>query len=60
MTEVKLDHPGGQLSMPVQGAVEGPAGIGVSKLLKETGMTHIRPRFREHRVLFFRDHLHRR
>ncbi|MFI2713665.1 citrate synthase [Micromonospora sp. NPDC018662] len=45
MTEVKLDHPGGQLSMPVQPAVEGPAGIGVSKLLKETGMTTYDPGF---------------
>ncbi|MER5705493.1 citrate synthase [Micromonospora sp. NPDC002296] len=45
MTEVKLDHPGGQLSMPVQAAVEGPAGIGVSKLLKETGMTTYDPGF---------------
>ena len=60
MTEVKLDHPGGQLSMPVQSAVEGPAGIGVSNLLKETGMTTLRPRFRQHRVLLLRDHLHRR
>ncbi|SCF23716.1 citrate synthase [Micromonospora mirobrigensis] len=45
MTEVKLDHPGGQLSMPVHDAVEGPAGIGVSKLLKETGMTTYDPGF---------------
>ncbi|MGY0007202.1 citrate synthase [Micromonospora sp. I033] len=45
MTEVKLDHPGGQLSMPVQPAVEGPAGIGVGKLLKETGMTTYDPGF---------------
>ncbi|MGN9810449.1 citrate synthase [Micromonospora sp. BQ11] len=45
MTEVKLDHPGGQLSMPVHNAVEGPAGIGVSKLLKETGMTTYDPGF---------------
>ncbi|MCF0093784.1 citrate synthase [Micromonospora sp. MH99] len=45
MTEVKLDHPGGQLSMPVHAAVEGPAGIGVSKLLKETGMTTYDPGF---------------
>ncbi|MBQ0895713.1 citrate synthase [Micromonospora sp. U56] len=45
MTEVKLDHPGGQLSMPVQAAVEGPAGIGVSKLLKEAGMTTYDPGF---------------
>src|SRR6266542_6973743 len=37
MTDVKLDHPGGQLSMPVRQAVEGPGGIDVSALLKETG-----------------------
>jgi len=37
MTDVKLDHPGGQLSIPVRGAVEGPSGIDVSSLLKETG-----------------------
>jgi citrate synthase len=37
MTDVKLDHPGGQLSMPVRAAVEGPGGIDVSNLLKETG-----------------------
>ncbi|ABP54587.1 citrate synthase [Salinispora tropica] len=45
MTEVKLDHPGGQLSMPVNTAIEGPAGIGVSKLLKQTGMTTYDPGF---------------
>ncbi|MFU8876078.1 citrate synthase [Micromonospora sp. SL4-19] len=45
MTEVKLDHPGGQLSMPVQSAVEGPAGIQVGTLLKETGMTTYDPGF---------------
>jgi citrate synthase len=37
MTEVKLDHPQGQLSMPVQPAVEGPSGIEVGRLMKETG-----------------------
>ena len=37
MTDVKLDHPGGQLSMPVQPAIEGPPGIEVGALLKETG-----------------------
>src|SRR3954452_13097479 len=37
MTDVKLDHPGGQLTMPVREAVEGPGGIEVSALLKETG-----------------------
>ncbi|MFV2088506.1 citrate synthase [Micromonospora sp. LOL_021] len=37
MTDVKLDHPGGQLSMPVQPAIEGPPGIEVGALLKQTG-----------------------
>src|SRR3954470_19818928 len=37
MTDVKLDHPGGQLSLPVRPAVEGPGGIEISALLKETG-----------------------
>ncbi|MFJ8578191.1 citrate synthase [Micromonospora sp. NPDC093277] len=45
MTEVKLDHPGGQLSMPVQSAVEGPGGIKVGALLKETGLTTYDPGF---------------
>ncbi|MEH1016776.1 citrate synthase [Micromonospora sp. CPCC 206060] len=45
MTDVKLDHPGGQLSMPVQPAVEGPSGIGVTKLLKETGLVTYDPGF---------------
>lgn len=45
MTEVKLDHPGGQLSMPVQSAVVGPAGIRVGNLLKEAGMTAYDPGF---------------
>jgi citrate synthase len=35
--DVKLEHPGGQLSMPVRNAVEGPAGVDVGQLLKETG-----------------------
>jgi citrate synthase len=37
MTDVKLDHPGGQLSLPVRAAVEGPGGIEIGALLKETG-----------------------
>ncbi|MFI5935512.1 citrate synthase [Actinoplanes sp. NPDC051494] len=37
MTDVKLEHPGGQLSLPVRSAVEGPGGIEISALLKETG-----------------------
>jgi len=41
MTDVKLDHPGGQLSMPVREAVEGPSGIDVNSLLKETGFVTV-------------------
>ncbi len=37
MTDVKLEHPGGQLSLPVRQAVEGPGGVEISALLKETG-----------------------
>ena len=45
MTDVKLEHPDGQLSLPVQPAVEGPAGVGVGKLLKETGYVTYDPGF---------------
>src|SRR5688572_4379867 len=45
MTDVKLDHPGGQLSMPVRPAVEGPGGIGIGALLKETGFVTLDPGF---------------
>src|ERR671926_1317791 len=45
MTDVKLEHPGGQLSMPVRAAVEGPGGIDVSNLLKETGFVTLDPGF---------------
>jgi citrate synthase len=37
MSDVKLEHPGGQLLLPVHPAVEGPAGADVSKLLSQTG-----------------------
>ena len=45
MTDVKLEHPGGKLSMPVQEAVAGPSGIGVSKLLSEVGYVTYDPGF---------------
>ncbi|MEJ3747647.1 citrate synthase [Actinomycetes bacterium KLBMP 9797] len=45
MTDVKLDHHGGQLSMPVHEAVEGASGIDVGKLLKETGYVTFDPGF---------------
>jgi citrate synthase len=45
MTDVKLDHPGGQLSIPVKHAVDGPSGVAVSNLLKETGYVTYDPGF---------------
>jgi citrate synthase len=37
MTEFKLDYANGQLSLPPRNASEGPSGLDISKLLKETG-----------------------
>jgi citrate synthase len=45
MTDVKLDHHGGQLSMPVHEAVEGASGIDVGKLLSQTGYVTFDPGF---------------
>jgi citrate synthase len=45
MTDVKLDHPAGQLSLPARPAVEGPSGLDVGKLLKETGHVTYDPGF---------------
>jgi citrate synthase len=45
MADVKLEHPGGQLSMPVKPAVEGPSGITVGNVLKETGLVTYDPGF---------------
>jgi len=45
MTDVKLAHPDGQLSMPVIPAIEGPSGIAISPLLKESGLVTYDPGF---------------
>jgi citrate synthase len=37
MADLKLEHDNGQISLPVQPAVEGPSGVGIGKLLAETG-----------------------
>jgi citrate synthase len=37
LSDIKLDHPSGQIALAVQHAVEGPAGIDVGGLLAETG-----------------------
>jgi len=43
MSEAQLTHPGGQLALPVVDAAESPAGLDVSKLLKETGYVTFDP-----------------
>ena len=45
MSDVKLEHPGGQILLPVHPAVEGPAGADVSKLLSQTGYVTYDPGF---------------
>jgi citrate synthase len=45
MTEVKLEHGGGELNLPVRGAVEGAAGIEIGKLLQQTGTVTLDPGF---------------
>ncbi len=45
MTDVKLDHPGGHLSLPVHQAVEGPSGLDIGKLLSESGYVTYDPGF---------------
>ncbi len=37
MTSASLNHPGGELELPVVEATEGPSGLDVSKLLGQTG-----------------------
>jgi citrate synthase len=45
MTEFSLAHPGGTLALPVHEAVEGPSGVGITPLLKETGTVTYDPGF---------------
>ena len=45
MTEVKLEHPDGQLTLPVRPTVEGPPGLEIGNLLKETGHVTFDPGF---------------
>src|SRR5215217_702788 len=45
MADFELKHPGGQLPLPVTEATEGPAGLEVSTLLKDTGYVTLDPGF---------------
>ncbi len=43
MADFELNHPGGAMPLPVTQATEGPSGLEISKLLKETGYTTLDP-----------------
>ncbi|GIF89185.1 citrate synthase [Catellatospora chokoriensis] len=45
MADVNLETPGGHLSLEVQPAVEGPSGLDIGKVLKETGYVTYDPGF---------------
>jgi citrate synthase len=45
MADFELKHPGGQLPLSVTAATDGPGGIEVGSLLKETGYTALDPGF---------------
>ena len=60
MADFELKHPGGQLPLPVAGATEGPGGIEIGTLLKETGHVTLDPGFVNTASCTSDDHLHRR
>jgi citrate synthase len=43
MADFELKHPGGQLPLQAVAAAEGPSGLGISSLLKETGYITLDP-----------------
>jgi citrate synthase len=43
MSDVELRYPGGSLELPVTESAEGPSGLGIGKLLKETGYVTLDP-----------------
>ena len=45
MADFELKHPGGTLPLPTQEAVDGPSGLQVTTLLKETGFVTLDPGF---------------
>jgi len=45
MTDFSLEHPGGTIALDVHGSTEGPAGIDISTLLKETNSVTYDPGF---------------
>src|SRR5512142_2863270 len=45
MSKVELDHPGGSLPLSVVDGTEGPSGVDIGRLLKETGYVTLDPGF---------------
>ncbi|MGI8336014.1 citrate synthase [Actinomadura scrupuli] len=45
MSDIELNHAGGRMPLEVRQATEGPAGLGVASLLKETGYVTLDPGF---------------
>src|SRR5690606_6700628 len=45
MADIKLEHPNGQLSLPIREATEGPSGIDIGRLLSDTGSVTFDPGF---------------
>ncbi|SEG80603.1 citrate synthase [Thermomonospora echinospora] len=45
MSDIELDHPGGRMSLEVTTATEGPGGLQIGSLLKETGYVTLDPGF---------------
>src|SRR6266496_3830148 len=45
MSDIALSHGSGQLPLEVASATEGPGGLGISSLLKETGLVTLDPGF---------------
>src|SRR4051794_10049447 len=45
MSEYELKHPKGELSLPVTDGTEAPSGLGIGKLLSETGFVTLDPGF---------------
>ncbi|HEX2314394.1 MAG TPA: citrate synthase [Thermomonospora sp.] len=45
MSDIELDHPGGRMSLEVTSATEGPGGLEIGSLLKQTGYVTLDPGF---------------
>ena len=55
-----LQHPGGELQLPIRNASKGAPGFEIGKLLAKSGLVTYDPGFVQHRRVLLDDHLHRR